>query len=451
MLDTIRGATENVAAEERAAEPERPEAGRRWHAQLRGAGAVDDGEALEIGGPDGEIDTPEVSAVPELELAEARAGGDHPPQRGVGEGDGVEMDHLERGDHRVGGRREVEPPHRQPREELAPNGEVHGERAGPPRAPSRPTPAAAVEPQPHLLHVTRRRVLDEPLQLGGRELPRVEGEREEVHPPPPAPVDACEVLGPQRRHRRRRGSSPRWQPHVERRRVGPPLLPQPPPPRREGPRPDCRLERQEAQNLEPQRVGEVRDAVLLLLPPPPPPLPPPLLIPHHFHPLPATAAAAASTRIGWIRRGRAGGWLVLLLLSLSLSVSRKRKRRVEASVSSAGRSGACAVSTVLLPLAKYTRLVRVHQCSVLPAQPRCAGLLLAHRTAPHRTFASPGPFLARVAGTVPSPFHTLALSTFLPFFLLLVVFFSFCFHTFFLGVYEGTFARYMQMCVQCVV
>lgn len=324
MLDTIRGATENVAAEERAAEPERPEAGRRWHAQLRGAGAVDDGEALEIGGPDGEIDTPEVSAVPELELAEARAGGDHPPQRGVGEGDGVEMDHLERGDHRVGGRREVEPPHRQPREELAPNGEVHGERAGPPRAPSRPTPAAAVEPQPHLLHVTRRRVLDEPLQLGGRELPRVEGEREEVHPPPPAPVDACEVLGPQRRHRRRRGSSPRWQPHVERRRVGPPLLPQPPPPRREGPRPDCRLERQEAQNLEPQRVGEVRDAVLLLLPPPPPPLPPPLLIPHHFHPLPATAAAAASTRIGWIRRGRAGGWLVLLLLSLSQYQGRGR-------------------------------------------------------------------------------------------------------------------------------
>lgn len=58
MLKAIRGAREQVAAEEGAAKPERPEAGRRWHPQLGGTGAVHDGEAPEVGDPDGgEVDT----------------------------------------------------------------------------------------------------------------------------------------------------------------------------------------------------------------------------------------------------------------------------------------------------------------------------------------------------------------------------------------------------------
>jgi len=52
MLKRALGAREDVAGEEGAAEAEGPEAERDRDPQLGGAGAVDDGEAPEVGHPD---------------------------------------------------------------------------------------------------------------------------------------------------------------------------------------------------------------------------------------------------------------------------------------------------------------------------------------------------------------------------------------------------------------
>lgn len=45
--------------------------------------------------------------VMEVELPEARAGDDHPVQHNVSEDDGLEVEHLERGDGGIIGSREV--------------------------------------------------------------------------------------------------------------------------------------------------------------------------------------------------------------------------------------------------------------------------------------------------------------------------------------------------------
>jgi hypothetical protein len=267
MLKSPRSGTEDVAGEEGTTETEGAEAGRHWEQQVGGTGAVHHGETPEVSRADGgEVDSAEAAAAPDFELPEAGAGADHPAQRRVGEGHGAEVDHLQRPGHGVSRRGEVEPPHGHPREQRAPHREVHGEHARAARAPARAPPAGAVEAEAEDLHLARRRVLDAAPEVGLRELARVEGEREAVHPAPPAAVDGGER--PRRRRRAGRQAEP------ERGGVRPALRPEAPPPRGERAGADGRLERQQAQNLQPQRLRQLRDAVLLA----PSRRPPPLLV-----------------------------------------------------------------------------------------------------------------------------------------------------------------------------
>ena len=261
MLKRALGAGEDVAGEEGAAEAEGPEAGRDRDPELGGAGAVDDGEAPEVGHPDvAEVDAAQAAAVTEVELPEAGAGGDHPAQRGVGEEDGVEVDHLERDDHGVVDGREVEPAHRQAREQRAPHGELHGEHTGAARAPAR-APAgarAAVDAEVQVLGLARRRVMDAAVEVRLRELPAMEGEGEAVDAAAPAAVDPRERLRARRRHRHRpRRAAAGREADAHRGRLRPAVRPEATPPRGERAGADGRFERQQAKNLQAQDVGKV--------------------------------------------------------------------------------------------------------------------------------------------------------------------------------------------------